>query len=64
MITAKVTAVIPEYNQTIAVAESGWQYAIVETTRGISWDTLKEGDTVELEIYKALPIVKEVLNVY
>jgi len=64
IITAEVVAVIPEYEQTIVESDDGWEYAIVRTTRGINWDSLKVGQTVELEVYVALPIVKEVLDVY
>ena len=64
IITAEVVAVISYYHQAIVEHSSGWQYAIVETTRGIHWSTLKIGDSVEIEVYTALPIVKEVLNVY
>jgi hypothetical protein len=64
IITAEVVAVVTEFEQTIVEDNTGWQYAIVRTTRGINWDTLKVGQTVELEVYVALPIVKEVLDVY
>jgi len=64
IITAEVVAVVTEFEQTIVEDNTGWQYSIVRTTRGINWDTLKVGQTVELEVYVALPIVKEVLDVY
>jgi hypothetical protein len=63
IILAEVIAVIPEYHQTIVETDTGYQYAIVETTKGIHWRTLKEGDQIELEVYTAIPIVKEVLHV-
>lgn len=61
-IIAEVIAVIPEFHQTI-VDSGGYHYAIIRRTPGIKWDTLKEGDMVEMEVYTAIPIVKEVLNV-
>lgn len=61
-IVAEVIAVIPEFHQTI-VDSGGYHYAIIRRTAGIKWDTLKEGDIVEMEVFTALPIVKEVLNV-
>lgn len=63
IILAEVIAVIPEYHQTCVRTDSGYQYAIVESTKGIHWSTLKEGDMIELEVYTAIPIVKEVLHV-
>lgn len=61
-IIAEVIAVIPEFHQTITEC-GGYHYAIVRKTPGIKWDTLKEGDMVEMEVFTAIPIVKEVLNV-
>lgn len=61
-IVAEVIAVIPEFHQTI-VESGGYQYSIIRKTAGIKWDTLKEGDVVEMEVFTTIPIVKEVLNV-
>ena len=61
-VVAEVMAVIPEYRQTICNA-NGYQYAVTRRALGPSWDSLKEGDIVTLEVYIAQPIVKKVINV-
>jgi len=63
VITAEVVAVIPEFRQTVTRSNGGWQYTVTRHAVGISWDKLAEGDIVELVVYTALPMVKEVLNV-
>lgn len=63
VITAEVVAVIPEFEQTVTRADGGWQYTITHKAAGPSWDTLKEGDMVEMAVYTQIPIVKEVLSV-
>lgn len=63
VIIAEVIAVIPEFYQVIVSTLGSWQYTITRKTAGPAWNTLKEGDIVELVVYTELPIVKEVLSV-
>jgi len=63
IIIGEVVAVVPQYHQTIVATDGGWQYSITRKAQGPAWDTLSEGDMVELLVYSAIPIVKEVLNV-
>ena len=61
-IVAEVVLIIDEFKQAIC-DYNGWQYTITEKAKGISWNTLKVGDIVTLEVFSQVLVVKEVLNV-
>lgn len=58
-IRAEVIAVIPEYEQACCETDLGYRYSITRHSRGLRWNDVKEGDTVELDVTVRFPRIIE-----
>lgn len=54
-VRAEVIAVIPEYEQACCETDLGHRYSITRNNAGLSWNDVKEGDLVELDVTVRFP---------
>lgn len=62
-VIVRVTAFIPDFNQTRVMADDGHQYAVARNTAGLRWDQLHEGQRIRCRVtVEPFPRCVEVLE--